>query len=66
MAVVGICVACGADLADDGSRACECQRERASSTLVRVVTQAVRLAGAEGRDLRSALRDAALVARGQS
>ena len=53
MAVVGICALCGADLADDGSRVCECQRHRASSTLARVVARAVGLAGAEGRDLRS-------------
>lgn len=66
MAVVGICALCGADLADDGERVCDCQRARSSSRLVEVVTQAVRLAGAEGTDLRRALRDAAFVARGQS
>ena len=66
MAVVGICALCGADLADDGERTCDCQRERSSSRLVQVVAQAVRLAGAEGVDLRRALRDAAWAARGQS
>lgn len=66
MACVGICALCGADLADDGTRACECERARSSSRLVRVVAQAVRLAGREGTDLRRALRDAAFVARGQS
>lgn len=58
MAVVGICGLCGADLADDGERVCDCQRERAQSRLVRVVSMAVRLAGQRG-DLRRALRDAA-------
>lgn len=55
MAVVGICAYCGADLADDGSRTCECRR----SALARVVAQAVRLSGETGRDLRAALREAA-------
>ena len=53
-ACVGICAICGADLADDGARVCECQSAR-PSRLVQVVAQAVRLAGR-----------AALVARGQS
>ena len=65
MACAGICALCGADLADDGERVCECQRAR-PSRLVQVVAQAVRLAGREGTDLRRALRDAAWAARGQS
>lgn len=55
MAVVGICVHCGADLADTGERTCDCRR----STLHRVVAQAVRLSGETGRDLRATLREAA-------
>lgn len=65
MMACGICALCGADLADDGERTCDCQRAR-SSRLVQVVAQAVRLAGREGVDLRRALRDAAFIARGQS
>jgi hypothetical protein len=55
MSVVGLCVYCGADLADDGGRTCDCRR----STLERVVAQAVRLSGETGRDIRAALREAA-------
>jgi hypothetical protein len=55
MSCVGLCVYCGADLADDGSRRCDCRR----STLERVVAQAVRLSGETGRDIRAALREAA-------
>jgi len=65
MACVGICALCGADLADDGERTCDCQRAR-SSRLVQVVAQAVRLAGREGTDLRRSIRDAAFAARGQA
>jgi hypothetical protein len=54
MSCVGICIHCGADLADDGGRTCDCRR----STLERVVAQAVRLSSETGRDLRAALREA--------
>lgn len=57
----GICALCGADLDACGGRTCDRRRER--SRLVEVVTTAVRLCGAEGVELRRALRDAAWDAR---
>jgi len=58
---VGICVLCGADLDACGDRTCDCRRS--SSRLVEVVATAVRLCGAEGVELRRALRDATWDAR---
>lgn len=53
----GICIYCGTNLDETGSRRCDCRPP--SSTLARVVAQAVRLSGESGRDLRAALREAA-------